>query len=300
MGKKYKLKEIIGSGSYGNVYRASYSKKIVAVKVMDIVDIAKREGNTFDKVALRIDREVDILKTIDHPYIVKLENSFLKENKYYVIMEFVPSIELVHKYGVSEKKIKKYFKQICIAVQYCHSLDPPVIHRDLKLENILVDKSDNIKIIDFGFANFEKGAALESLCGTLEYVPPELFSGYGYQGKPFDIWSLGIILYLLVAGRFPYNKDQRGNVYINNVNLDDCMCSDSCKKLILRILIIDPKMRPTIEEVLLDSWFMSKDTKKDLIKKITKVKRLQKRISEPNGFLPIKGKGIKRYISQID
>lgn len=298
--KKYKLQEVIGSGTYGNVYKATFMNNIVAVKVIDIQKIADNEHITEKKIIQRIDREVKILKMIDHPYIVKLEDSFIKDNNYYIIMEYIPGIELLDKYGIKEKKVKKYFKQICIAVRYCHSHDPPIVHRDLKLENILVDDSDNIKIIDFGFANLQKSEKLDSLCGTLEYIPPELFEGQGYQGKPFDIWSLGIILFTIVSGKFPYQNDSKGNIYLNNAKLNDCICSDSCKKLILRILVLDPKLRPTIEEILLDPWFMSKKQKKENLKKITKVYTLKKNNSEPENLTSKFSRNIHRRISQIE
>jgi serine/threonine protein kinase len=276
--RNWKYKKIIGNGGSANVYKAInvYSKRKAAIKVMNIDDLSLKESLNSKRIKRRINREICILQSINHPYIVGILDHFHDKNRVFIVMECVAGIELLNRIGddgMKEKHIKKYFKQLCVAIYYCHTHNPTIVHRDLKPENIIIDKNDNIKLLDFGLSNYQKGSYLSSKCGTPYYSPPEIINKSKYDGKSFDIWSLGVILYVMSTGFFPYNTDDETKIpYDDIVYPDKFKQSNQCKKLIFRLLQKEPSLRPDIEDVLLDPWFMRKKKKKKLVKKITTTK----------------------------
>lgn len=275
--RNWKYKRLIGSGGTANVYKAIniYSKRRAAIKVINLKDISLKEGICYKRIKKRVNREICILRSIRHPYIISIIDHFFENNRFFIVMEYVTGTELLNKIGdngMKEKYIKKYFKQLCIAMYYCHNHDPCIVHRDLKPENILIDRKGNIKLLDFGLANFQKGSHLNSKCGTPFYSPPEIFTDNKYDGKLFDIWSLGVILYVMTTGYFPYYTE-----YETKIPYDQIKCPDNfekspeCKKLIFRLLTKDPLIRPNIQDVLLDPWFISKKKKERFLKKMTTI-----------------------------
>eukprot|EP00008_Paramoeba_atlantica_P003769 CAMPEP_0201489446 /NCGR_PEP_ID=MMETSP0151_2-20130828/22808_1 /ASSEMBLY_ACC=CAM_ASM_000257 /TAXON_ID=200890 /ORGANISM="Paramoeba atlantica, Strain 621/1 / CCAP 1560/9" /LENGTH=395 /DNA_ID=CAMNT_0047875051 /DNA_START=91 /DNA_END=1275 /DNA_ORIENTATION=+ len=249
----------LGSGGCGSVFKAVNvdTNQESAAKVIDIGQLAVKEMMRPKQIRNRIEREVNILRSLDHPHIVKLYEAMEKNEKYYIFMELVTNGELldyIDEGGLSEDTQKKYFRQIISAVDYCHKRDPQVIHRDLKLENLLVDGEFQIKITDFGFSNFQEGDTLKTMCGTPEYAPPEVFLGRQYMGPPFDMWSAGVILYAMATGYFPFRTSSTGNImHKEGFDIPD-ECPSGCGKLIKRLLEKEPKLRPTAEEVLSDPW----------------------------------------------
>jgi len=176
-------------------------KKKVAVKV---IDKAKLDKTT----AKKLFREVRIMKLLNHPNIVKLYEVIDTPTELYLFMEYASSGEifdyLVAHGRMKEKEARRIYRQIVLVIDYCHNLH--VIHRDLKAENLLLDRNMNVKIADFGFSNqFSPGQRLNTWCGSPPYAAPELFQGKEYSGPEVDIWSLGVVLYVLVCGGLPFD-----------------------------------------------------------------------------------------------
>jgi len=158
---------------------------------------------------------------------------------------------------MKEKEARRIYRQIVSAIDYCHNLH--VIHRDLKAENLLLDRNMNVKIADFGFSNqFSPGQRLNTWCGSPPYAAPELFQGKEYSGPEVDIWSLGVVLYVLVCGGLPFDGSTlaklRARVLAGKFKVPFYM-STECEALIKRMLTVDPAKRATLEDVKNDKWF---------------------------------------------
>ena len=220
-----------------------------------------------------IKTELNLMKTIEHKYIVKVYEILSSAQKIIFAMEYIEGGELFEeiKAGEDEKlteeKSRYYFQQIITALEYCHNKN--IIHRDLKPENILIDKKENcIKISDFGLATIlkEKHEKLSDFCGTTNYIAPEIiketggiFSSGGYEGQPADIWSSGVILYNMASGENPFyhrNKTVRINNILNaNVTYPKYFSSELID-LLKKIFVTQPQNRYTIKEIKKHSWFV--------------------------------------------
>ena len=220
-----------------------------------------------------IKTELNLMKTIEHKYIVKVYEILSSAQKIIFAMEYIEGGELFEeiKAGEDEKlteeKSRYYFQQIITALEYCHNKN--IIHRDLKPENILIDKKENcIKISDFGLATIlkEKHEKLSDFCGTTNYIAPEIiketggiFSSGGYEGQPADIWSSGVILYNMASGENPFYhriKTVRINNILNaNVTYPKYFSSELID-LLKKIFVTQPQNRYTIKEIKKHSWFV--------------------------------------------
>merc|ERR1719342_707740 len=167
----------------------------------------------------------------------------------YLVSEYAPRgeiFEYIACHGrMSERVARQKFWQIILAVEYCHARR--VVHRDLKAENLLLDNNMNIKIADFGFSNFwSPSSQLTTWCGSPPYAAPEVFEGAKYLGPEIDIWSLGVVLYVLVCGALPFDgaslQSLRDRVLSGRFRIPFFMSSD-CESLIRRILVLDPQKR---------------------------------------------------------
>ncbi|RZB67362.1 CBL-interacting serine/threonine-protein kinase 3 isoform G [Glycine soja] len=186
------------------------------------------------------------------------------KTKIYIVLEFVTGGELFDKivnHGrMSENEARRYFQQLINAVDYCHSRG--VYHRDLKPENLLLDAYGNLKVSDFGLSALSQqvrdDGLLHTTCGTPNYVAPEVLNDRGYDGVTADLWSCGVILFVLVAGYLPFDDPNLMNLY-KKISVAEFTCppwlSFSARKLITRILDPDPTTRITIPEILDDEWF---------------------------------------------
>ncbi|KAG0002352.1 hypothetical protein BGZ65_002710, partial [Modicella reniformis] len=248
----YHLGQVIGQGTYGKVKLATHALtgQQVAVKI-----IAKSH-------AAIITREIYHWRCLLHPNIAHLHEVLTTESKIYLVTEYCPNGELLEaliRDGRCRPSVaKRWFRQICLAIQYCHG--HKIVHRDLKLENILLDSQNNIKLIDFGFTReCESKKLLESYCGSAAYTAPEIIVGKKYSGPEADIWSLGVILYTLLAGYLPFDDDNEAVVQDKIVELDyempsELFCQDA-QDLIKGILKEDPKERFSIEQILNHYWW---------------------------------------------
>ena len=192
------------------------------------------------------------------------------KGKIFFTMEFVKGGELfnkISKHGrLSEDLSRRYFQQLISAVGYCHAHG--VYHRDLKPENLLVDENGNLKVTDFGLSaltdQIRPDGLLHTLCGTPAYVAPEILSKKGYEGAKVDVWSCGIILFVLAAGFLPFNDPNVMNMY-RKIYRGEYRCprwmSPDLKRFVSRLLDINPETRITIDEILKDPWFVKGDVK---------------------------------------
>jgi len=252
---KYRLLKTIGKGNFAKVKLAKHipTGKEVAIKIIDKTQL---NPGSLQKLF----REVRIMKTLDHPNIVKLFQVIETEKTLYLIMEYASGGEvfdyLVLHGRMKEKEARAKFRQIVSAVQYCHQ--KKIIHRDLKAENLLLDSEMNIKIADFGFSNeFVPGNKLDTFCGSPPYAAPELFQGKKYDGPEVDVWSLGVILYTLVSGSLPFDgstlRELRERVLRGKYRIPFYMSTD-CENLLKKFLVLNPSRRASLEVIMKDKW----------------------------------------------
>ncbi|KAG2470075.1 SIK2 kinase, partial [Polypterus senegalus] len=252
------------SGSPSGVYHIAYYKSEysldkwawkVAIKIID--------KSQLDAVNLeKIYREVQIMKMLDHPHIIKLYQVMETKNMLYLVTEYAKNGEifdyLANHGRLSEPEARRKFWQILSAVEYCHNRK--IVHRDLKAENLLLDGHMNIKIADFGFGNFfQAGEPLATWCGSPPYAAPEVFEGQKYEGPQLDIWSLGVVLYVLVCGALPFDGPTlpvlRQRVLEGRFRIPYFM-SEDCEHLIRRMLVLDPSKRLTIAQIKEHKWMV--------------------------------------------
>ncbi|KAK1297128.1 CBL-interacting protein kinase 9 [Acorus calamus] len=212
----------------------------------------------------QIKREISTMKLIKHPNVVNLYEVMASKTKIYMVIEFVDGGELFDKIvnngRLREDDARRYFQQLVNAVDYCHSRG--VYHRDLKPENLLLDSFGVLKVSDFGLSAFApqiRDGLLHTACGTPNYVAPEVLSAKGYDGAKADIWSCGVILFVLMAGYLPFDDSNLMTLY-KKIYKADFTCpswfSSGAKKLITRILEPNPLNRITIPEILQNEWFL--------------------------------------------
>ncbi|PHU18289.1 CBL-interacting serine/threonine-protein kinase 1 [Capsicum chinense] len=257
---KYEVGKTLGEGNFGKVKYAKHvdSDKSFAIKILDksrILDLRSTD---------QIKREIGTLKLLKHPNVVRLYEVLASKSKIYMVLEYVNGGELfdriVSKGKLSEAQGRKLFQQLVDGVCYCH--DKGVSHRDLKLENVLIDSKGNIKITDFGLSalpqHFRDDGLLHTTCGSPNYVAPEILSNRGYDGATSDTWSCGVILYVILTGYLPfddrnlavlYQKILKGDVHIPK------WLSAGAKNLIKRILDPNPHTRITMAQIKEDGWF---------------------------------------------
>lgn len=257
---KYELGRTIGEGTFAKVkFARNYETgEPVALKILDKEKVLKH------KLADQIRREIAIMKLIKHPNVVQLYEVIGSKTKIYIVLEFVTGGELFDKivnHGrMSEDEARRYFQQLINAVDYCHSRG--VYHRDLKPENLLLDSYGNLKVSDFGLSalsqQVQEDGLLHTTCGTPNYVAPEVLNDRGYDGAMADVWSCGVILFVLLAGYLPFDDPNLMNLY-KKIEAADFTCppwlSFSARKFIAQILDPNPKTRITIPEILKDEWF---------------------------------------------
>ncbi|KAJ7956707.1 Non-specific serine/threonine protein kinase [Quillaja saponaria] len=255
---KYEVGRTVGEGTFAKVKFAQNTEtgESVAVKVLAKSTILQH------RMVEQIKREISIMKIVRHPNIVRLHEVLASRTKIYIILEFVTGGELfdriVHQGRLSENESRRYFQQLIDAVAHCHSKS--VYHRDLKPENLLLDAFGNLKVSDFGLSALPRQGVglLHTTCGTPNYVAPEVLSGQGYDGAAADIWSCGVILFVLMAGYLPFDETDLPTLY-RKINAADLSCpfwfSAGAKSLIHKVLDPNPKSRIRIEEIKRDPWF---------------------------------------------
>jgi serine/threonine protein kinase len=212
---RWGLGKTIGAGSMGKVKLARNldSGEQVAIKIVPRQSTdehrsqADRERAEHSK-EIRTAREAAIVSLVNHPFICGMRDVVRTAHHWYMLFEYVNGgqmLDYIISHGrLKEKQARKFARQICSALDYCHRNS--IVHRDLKIENILISKTGDIKIIDFGLSNlFAPSSTLKTFCGSLYFAAPELLQAKQYTGPEVDVWSFGIVLYVLVCGKVPFD-----------------------------------------------------------------------------------------------
>eukprot|EP01084_Bolivina_argentea_P000126 232_1 len=246
----------LGRGKFGNVYlvREKKSRFVCALKVLFKSQLQKAN------VIHQLRREIEIQSHLRHENILRLYGYFYDEHRVYLILEYAEHGELYkilqEKGRLSEPEVAKYIYHLSLALKYCH--DKNVIHRDIKPENLLIGHKGHIKIADFGWSVHSPDIRRTTLCGTLDYLPPEMVEGRGHDHN-VDIWSLGVLTYEFLIGKPPFESKNTGQTYraISKVYVRyPNYVSDLAKDFIGGLLQKSPCQRMLLENVAKHPWIV--------------------------------------------
>jgi serine/threonine protein kinase len=293
---KYILGKTLGQGTFGKVKFATDTEtgRSVAIKQMDK---AKIRANNMGE---QIKKEISIMKLIKHPSVIQLLEVLASATTIYIVLELVTGGELFDKIisegNFSESEARHYYGQLIGGIAQCHSHS--VCHRDLKPENLLLDADGNLKISDFGLSalsNDMAGDLLHTTCGTPNYVAPEVLMDKGYDGKAADIWSSGVILYVLLAGFLPFDETSMVELFRKIVKADFAYPSSLSPEAVHLLSIIlnpDPEKRATIEQIKAHPWYRGITMEQAAIEAEEEAERERERAAQAqeqtseNGFAP--------------
>jgi serine/threonine protein kinase len=254
--------ECVGKGASGRVKIAKhrFTGQLAAVKILPLqplvnsrASLATQQAKT-DKQRLGVDREITMMKLMNHPNIIRIYDVYEGDNELYLILEYVEGGELfdflVNRGKLPSLEALAFFKQIVYGLNYAHTFS--IIHRDLKPENILIHSLNPplIKIADWGMAAFAPPALqLETSCGSPHYASPEIVGGDKYEGSATDVWSCGVILYALLTGRLPFD-DKNVRTLLSKVKVGKYEMpphiDPQAKDLLSRMLVVDVAKRITV------------------------------------------------------
>lgn len=256
---KYEMGKTIGRGTFAKVYHGTNlaTQESVAIKVMKTEQV-KKQG-----LMEQIKREISVMRLVRHPNIVQLKEVMASKTKIFFIMEYIQGGELFAKITegrVTEDLARKYFRQLISAVDFCHSRG--VYHRDLKPENLLLDENGDLKVSDFGLSALrdegDSQGLLHTRCGTPAYVAPEILRKRGYDGAKSDVWSCGVVLFVLICGYLPFDDENVMKMYRKIFTAEfrfPPWVSIEVKRLISRVLVTDPEKRISVSSIMRTSWF---------------------------------------------
>ncbi|XP_016382620.1 LOW QUALITY PROTEIN: testis-specific serine/threonine-protein kinase 6-like [Sinocyclocheilus rhinocerous] len=257
-GMGYKFIAEIGEGSFSQVKLATSQKHHcnVAIKIVDRVKAPK------DFVQKFLPRELVILRRVNHNHIVQMHELIeVAGKRLCIVMEAAAKdlLQKIHEVNrIPEDQSKNLFSQMVSAINYLHQMD--IVHRDLKCENILLTAEEQVKVTDFGFAHCvqDPSELSHTFCGSAAYTPPEVIMGMPYDPKKYDIWSLGVILYVMVTGLMPYDDTNlRRLIRLQRKSLvypEGAGVQEPCRVFIRTLLQFSPSTRPTIQQVAEHPW----------------------------------------------
>ncbi|XP_054935214.1 serine/threonine-protein kinase BRSK1 [Physeter macrocephalus] len=254
------------------------------------IKIVNREKLS-ESVLMKVEREIAILKLIEHPHVLKLHDVYENKKYLYLVLEHVSGGELfdylVKKGRLTPKEARKFFRQIVSALDFCHSYS--ICHRDLKPENLLLDEKNNIRIADFGMASLQVGdSLLETSCGSPHYACPEVIKGEKYDGRRADMWSCGVILFALLVGALPFDDDnlrqllekvKRGVFHMPHFIPPDC------QSLLRGMIEVEPEKRLSLEQIQKHPWYLGGKHEPDPCLEPTPGRRVAMRSLPSNGEL---------------
>ncbi|WVZ64970.1 hypothetical protein U9M48_014410 [Paspalum notatum var. saurae] len=261
---KYELGRVLGQGTFAKVYyardlsAATSSSSSVAIKVIDKARLRRTEG-----MMEQLRREISIMRMVRHPNVVGIREVLASRSRVFVVMEYARGGELFAKVArgrLAEDHARRYFQQLVAAVGFCHRRG--VAHRDLKPENLLLDEEGRLKVTDFGLAalpeQLRHDGLLHTQCGTPAYVAPEVLRKRGYDGARADLWSCGVVLYVLLCGFLPFQHDNYVKMYQKIFKAEYQVppwVSGDARRLIARLLVVDPAKRASVAEIMHTPWF---------------------------------------------
>ncbi|XP_028163805.1 testis-specific serine/threonine-protein kinase 1-like isoform X2 [Ostrinia furnacalis] len=265
----YKMIKKVNEGSYAKVYLSEYRNpnkndklSVLACKVIDTNTAPK------DFVKKFLPREIEMLIKLNHPHLVHTHSIFQRRYKYFIFMRYMEHGDLLEhilqKGAVQEDQARIWTRQLALAIQYMHELE--IAHRDIKCENVLLTANQNAKLSDFGFARLcvdkkMKDIHSETFCGSLSYTAPEILQGAPYYPKPTDVWSLGIVLYVMLNRAMPFEDKHIKQLYQAQINRNwkfrsryvDTI-SDNCKRLVTLMLDPNYQSRIKVDQIIHSEW----------------------------------------------
>ncbi len=258
--RKYYKGRLLGKGGFAKCYEftCSENKKIFAAKVV------AKSGLVKSRAKQKLISEIKIHKSLHHPQIVAFEHYFEDTENVYILLEMCQNQTLnellKRRKRLTEIEVQCYIVQLIKALKYLHS--HRVIHRDLKLGNLFLTEKMELKVGDFGLAtklDFE-GERKRTVCGTPNYIAPEILDGKTGHSYEVDIWSLGVIIYTLIIGKPPFEtrdvKTTYKRIKMNAYTFpENAIVSEAAKNLIAQILVLDPSKRPTLDQILTHDFF---------------------------------------------
>lgn len=275
--QRFDFGRLLGQGNFAKVYYARNIKtgQSVAIKVIDKEKVLKM--GMMDQIK----REISVMKLVNHPNVLQFYEVMASKTKIYFVIEYAKGGELFNKVAkgkLKEDAARKYFQQLISAVDFCHSRG--VFHRDLKPENLLLEESGVLKVSDFGLSAIAESKChdglLHTTCGTPAYVAPEVLSRKGYDGAKADIWSCGVILYVLLAGYLPFHGANLILMY-RKISKAEYKFPDwfppEVRRLLSRMLDPNPSTRISIPKIMENPWFR-KGFNSNVVKTKTEVKKL--------------------------
>ncbi|KAK8482956.1 hypothetical protein V6N13_118483 [Hibiscus sabdariffa] len=257
--RRYEIGRLLGQGTFAKVYyaRSIQTNQSVAIKVID------KEKVTKVGTVNQIKREISVMRIARHPNIVQLYEVMATKTKIFFVMEYCKGGELFDKVSNGRLKVdvaRKYFIQLINAVDFCHSRG--VYHRDIKPENLLLDENENLKVSDFGLSALAESkrqdGLLHTTCGTPAYVAPEVINRKGYDGVAADIWSCGVVLYVLLAGYLPFHDSNLMEMYRKIGRAEFRFPSWfplEVRRLVSKMLDPNPTSRISMSKIRINGWF---------------------------------------------